>query len=58
MSDITSAARRHAPDRLRRRSIMLLLLYVGMILFLTMLLTPDMAWAEHDASAGVVFSRV
>ena len=53
MSDITSAARRHAPDRLRRRSIMLLILYVGMILFLTMLLIPDTAWATEAASAGV-----
>lgn len=32
---------------------MLLLLYVGMILFLTMLLIPDTAWADYDASAGV-----
>lgn len=32
---------------------MLLLLYVGMILFLTMLLIPDTAWATQDASAGV-----
>lgn len=32
---------------------MLLLLYVGMILFLTMLLIPDTAWATHSATAGV-----